>query len=491
MSAKLIVVSNREPYLVRRRPEGEVRLEPNPDGLWVALDPLLRSRGGVWISWSGIEREDRKGEPRMPEWAEVTAEYRLRRIPLSEREASLYLYGFANRALWPVCHQFLGRVDCDPEGYRAYRRVNQRFADAVVEQAGPGACVWVHDYPLALVPGMVRAVRPDVRIALSWHLPWPPVESWRTLPWARELLSAVLSADVINLPLARYARHLGAAARELAGAELREETGGELTIASQHHDAQVVIGPLGVDEVAIAARARAARGGRVIRLRRGLCAERLALSIDALDGTRGVLERVAAVGQFFERYPSYRGRLVMCQIAIPSHSRAASYREFKRALDEQVDKVNARFQRDAWKPIQYFYRGFDPEELSVYYAAADVLFDTPLAGGVGHHALEYVASRLEGDGALMVSELAGTPDVFPEAFFCNPYSSEQVSATLRGALETPARDLSARMRALRERVADLAAAKWRDGVLERTRGATQLSATPIPELPARDATASL
>src|SRR2546430_2015137 len=312
MPTKLVIVSNREPYFVKRGPGGEVVTQPNAGGLVSALEPLAQRAAATWISWSGFEREmPREGQP-LPERVQVPSEsaphYLLRRIPLSEREASLYYYGFASRTLWPLAHQFLGKVEFDPEAWRAYRRVNQRFAEAALEELGDGpGRVWVHDHHLCLVPSLLRAARPELQIGFSWHLPWPPVDVLRALPWARELLEGILGADAIGLSFERDARHFADAVHEIADGTVDEERvhalGREVTLHVQ---------PMGPDIEAHAAWARDARGGRIVRLRRSLAAERLVLAVDPLDFTKGVLERLDAVAHFFDRYPSYRGRVVYC-----------------------------------------------------------------------------------------------------------------------------------------------------------------------------------
>jgi trehalose-6-phosphate synthase len=441
--SKVILVSSREPYLLKRNDTG-IQSQRVRSGMLGALEPLLRASGGHWISWSGLEREGGEG---LPERIDVDVDGRpwsLRRVPVSEREASLFYYGFACRTLWPLMHLHLGRVSFDAEAWRAYKRVNQRFAEAVLEVAEDGDTVWILDHALALVPAMLREARPGVKTAVSWPIPWAPVEVVRALPWAGELVRGLLGADQVALTLPddveRFLEAIPLAGGEVLAAD-RVAIGGRAP--------RVGAFPFGVDVDAWTERAVAARGGRVVRLKRSLGADKLALAVDRVERTRGIAERVRSFERFFDRYPSWRGRLVLAQIAVPSRTRAEDYRDLKKEIDEAVTRVNSRFGRDAWQPVRYLYRSFEPEELAVYYAAADVLCATPLADGLSFVPLEYVAARHREDGALLVSTLAGAPAVLPEAMAVNPYDEETVAAGLRACLE--GQD-EGRMRTLRERV---------------------------------------
>ncbi len=447
---KLILVSSREPYLLKRNGAG-ITPERIRAGLLGALEPLLPAISGHWVSWSGLEREGKSAEA-LPEQLEVggaetmAQTWTLRRVPISEREASLFYYGFACRTVWPLMHLHVGRVTFDAEAWRAYRRVNQRFCAAVLEAYEPGDKVWVLDHALALVPGLLREARPDIVVAASWPIPWAPQEVVRALPWASELVRGLLGASYIGTMLPRDAAHLRAAAATVGA----EDVGDDLIFEGRKVGVGAI--PIGCDAATWAARGLASRGGRAIRLRRGMAAEKLALSVDRVERLRGVVERLRAVERFFDRYPSWRGRLVFCQIGVPSRTRAEDYRELKKGIDEAVARVNTRFGTAAWQPVRYLYRPFEPEELAVYYAAADVALCTPLADGMSFVPLEYAAARTRDDGALVVSSLAGAADALPEAHAVNPYDEEAVATMLHDVLAASPEETTRRMRALRDRV---------------------------------------
>jgi trehalose 6-phosphate synthase/phosphatase len=498
--AKLILVSNREPYLIKRGPMG-VSAQRLTSGLIGALEPVVKATSGHWISWSGFEREAPRAGEHLPERLDVTEDgqtWSLRRLPLTEREASLYYYGFASRTLWPLMHLMLGRVSFDAEAWRAFRRVNQRFADAVLEVIEPGDQVWIHDFHLALVPGMLRAARPDAQIGFSWHIPWAPADALRALPWAREIIEGVLGADHIGMALPRYTAQFLVGCEELAGANAtRGADGGSIALGGRI--TRVSSLPIGCDFTRWEQRARAARGGRAVRLRRNLVAEKLALAVDRVDATRGMLERLRAVERFFDRYPSWRGRMVFCQIAVPSRTRVEEYREMKREIDQLVEKIDGRFAQGSWVPIRYCYRSFESDELATYYAAADVAMVTPLADGLSLVPFEYAASRTREDGALIVSSLAGAADALPEATIVNPYDEEAVAGALHDALEARPEETRATMRALRDRARQKDVHAWLSGVWRAAFGAelpvrpaapTLVAQEPTPAPPAEPAEAA-
>jgi trehalose 6-phosphate synthase len=432
-------------------------------GLMSAPEPAMASIGGSWIAWSGFERETPKQGDALPESMVLPIGRRtvaVRRIPLSEREASLYYYGFASRTLWPLMHYMLGRVQFDAEAWRAFKRVNQRFADAVLEGSAPEDRIWIHDLHLALVPGLVRAARPEARIAFSWHVPWAAPDLVRALPWHREILEGILAADQVGLALPRYVRQLSSSCEELLGAQVTRAGDNAATIINGARSTRVGSFLPGCDFDRWAERARAARGGRAVRLRRNLVAERLALAVDRLDHTRGMIERLRAVERFFDRFPSWRGRLVFCQIAVPSRTRVEEYREMKKEVDGVVDRINKRFGQGSWLPVRYLYRSFEPDELAVYYAASDVMLCTPLADGVSFVPFEYVASRTRDDGSLVCSGLAGGADAFPEATHVNPYDDEEVAGAIHSVLEAKPDEVRARMRLLRDRARAATSHGW-------------------------------
>ncbi|AEB11500.1 alpha,alpha-trehalose-phosphate synthase (UDP-forming) [Marinithermus hydrothermalis] len=447
----LVIVANREPL---REQEG--RWVPSVGGLVTALLPVLARRGGVWVAWGDRTARERPTLPYPPNHPQFT----VRRLYLSEREVSHYYYGMANRVLWPLAHYFIERTDLRREFYKEYARVNQRFAEATLEVWGTDDTVWVQDYQLMLVPGILRQARPEGRIGYFWHIPWPAVEVWRVLPWARALLRGVLGADVVGFHVEEYAENFLDAARRLLGAEVRDNL-----VCWEGRRVRIEAHPIGIDtrayrHLSYDPKVRA----EAQRIRREAGTEHILLGVDRLDYTKGILERLLAFERFLQANPYYRGRVTFYQVATPSRTRVESYRALKREIDEIVGRINGSFMRDGWVPVRYLYRAFTREQLAAFYRAADVALITPLRDGMNLVAQEFVAASE--DGILVLSDLAGAAQVLPEALHVNPYDIEGVAQAIREAIRMPMRERYARISALKQRVEALDVHGWARRFLE-------------------------
>ncbi len=452
----LVVVSNRLPFAAERR-RGRWTLVRSPGGLVAALEPVLEQRGGVWAGWAGVPEEDvsAAGGLTMPEKGAVC----YRRVPLTARDVSQYYAGFANRTLWPLLHYFVGRTKMDAASWRAYERVNERFARAVADDARRRALVWVHDYHLMLVPLFLRRWIPEARLAFFLHVPFPATDVFRVLPWSRALLRGLLAADLVAFQTPAYAEHFLACAERLLGCEVDRGAG---LVRFEGRNVSVQAHPISVDVRAIEELARRGpapppRGAdRVIEV----------LGVDRLDYTKGLHERLLAIERFLERYPAYHHRVRFTQLLVPSRERVAEYSQLKREIDETVGRVNGRFSDGGWTPIRYFVRSLPHEELVPMYRQADVALVTPLRDGMNLVAKEYVVAQLENDGVLILSEMAGAADELPEALIVNPFDPEAVAEALHRALSMPADERRARMSALRDRVRSHDVHAWVDRFLE-------------------------
>ncbi|HWO88297.1 MAG TPA: bifunctional alpha,alpha-trehalose-phosphate synthase (UDP-forming)/trehalose-phosphatase [Gemmatimonadales bacterium] len=433
----LVLVSNRLPFQAER--EGaSYRFTRSPGGLVTALDAAIAERGGVWIGWPGIETESGT-EPPVPA---STGKVTYRAVPLTSREVTQYYGGFANRTLWPLFHYFVARTEIDSATWRAYERVNRRFATAAAEAAPADALIWVHDYQLMMVPGLLRSRRRDCRVAFFLHIPFPAADVFRILPWSRDLMRGLLGADLVGFHIREYAEHFLTCADRLLGCETDRSAG---RVLFEGREIAVEAHPISIDVShveALAARARPTRRADVQEI----------IGVDRLDYTKGITERLLAVERLFELEPSYRGRVQFTQILVPSRERVAEYRALKREIDEVVGRINGRFSDRGWAPIRYIARAVQPEELAAYYRQADVALVTPLRDGMNLVAKEFVASQLDLRGVLVLSELAGAAAELPEALIVNPYDVEAVAATLHRALSMTPEERRVRMSALRDRV---------------------------------------
>lgn len=453
-SCRLVVVSNRGPYSLRSTNQG-ITYERTIGGLVTSLLPMMEQQGGIWIAW---------GDP--PGHYSIcpdSPKFDLRYIDLTAEQVDGYYYGFANNALWPLCHYFLGRVHYDDTEWRIYQQVNARFATAILHEAQESDLVWVHDYHLALVPRYLRRDLPRVPLAFFWHIPFPAAELFRTLPWRRPFLESLLSCDLVGFHISEYAENFAETAVEVLGARCEGES-----IEYKEHVTRVLARPIGIDyEVVHRAAGSRRTEERVRRLRQALDSHKLILGVERMDYTKGVPERLQAVERLLERRPDLHRKLHLIQIVTPSRSGLDAYRQIKREIDEIVGRINGRFSDGYWTPVRYMCRSVSPAELIAYYRAADIALVTPLRDGLNLVAKEYVASRIAEDGVLILSEFAGVAHQLPEALLVNPYSTDDMVAALEHAFEMPEEEQQRRMRCMQSQVKAQDIFWWAQEFLDR------------------------
>jgi trehalose 6-phosphate synthase/phosphatase len=431
---RLVVLSNRLPFTVREGRRGPL-VERSSGGLVAALEPVIARRGGTWIGWPGGAG---RAAARLPE----PTGYRLVPVQLREDEVRLYYYGFSNRTLWPLLHSFPTRMQLDAREWLAYEAVNQRFAHLAAEAAAEPALVWIHDYQLMRAPAHLRRVQPDARIAFFLHVPFPPYDLFRILPWDRELLRGLLACDLVGFHCPGYAANFFDCAERSFGLRV------DRTVGQVEYGARTVsVGSfaLGIDYALVERRARAAAREEARP------DERMVLGVDRLDYTKGIPERLRAFVRLLELHPEHRGRVVLVQIAEPSRGEVAEYQRLKRQVNELVGEANGRFGSATWTPIRYVNRSVGPDELAGLYRRADVALVTPLRDGMNLVAKEYVASQVGDPGVLVLSRLAGAAESMREALQVNPYNVDAVAEALHQALTMGAEERTARMRALQRR----------------------------------------
>lgn len=432
-SAPFLVLSNRLPITARRE-RGALQVEGSAGGLVSALAPALRTQGGTWIGWAGTKLRDGETLPA------VDPNYSLHPVPISPTEVKRYYHGLSNRALWPLFHSLPERAQFERREWDAYEQVNQRFADAAAALAKPEQRVWIHDYHLMRVGARLREVLPDARIAFFLHIPFPPFDIFRTLPWSRSLLQGLLACDLIGFHSPGYVVNFLDCAERLVGARVDARAG---QVEQGERSVKVGAFPLGIDYAGYEKRAHGAarKRGR----------ERIVLGVDRLDYTKGIPLRIAAFERFLEGHPEYRNQVTLIQIAVPSRGQVTEYQEQKRAIDEIVGRVNGRFGTSTWTPIRYLYRSVSAERLAALYRDADVALVTPLRDGMNLVAKEYVACQVDDPGVLILSRMAGAAETMHEALQVNPHDTDSVADKIHQALEMPDADRRERMRALQER----------------------------------------
>jgi trehalose 6-phosphate synthase/phosphatase len=448
----LVVVSNRLPFTAERH-GSSIEWRRSSGGLVAALDPVLAERGGVWIGWPGVAQDDRSPAPELPQ----TDRVRYRAVPLSPREVALYYGGFANRTLWPLFHYFVTRTRIDAATWRAYDIVNQRFARIAAEESDPASLVWVHDYQLLRVPRHLRQIAPDRLIAVFLHIPFPAYDVFRILPWSRRLMRGLLAADLVGFHVPAYGDHFLTCAQRLLGCDVDREAG---LVHFEGRDVAVQAHPISISTADIEARARRVGPAPATPHR-----VKQVIGLDRLDYTKGIHERLLGVERMLERHPSHRGAFVFTQVVIPSRERVTEYQALKREIDETVGRINGRFSDHGWTPIRYLVRHLGADELATFYRTADVALVTPLRDGMNLVAKEYVASQVDGDGVLVLSEMAGAAEELQEALLVNPFDRDDLADTLNRALILPEAERRARMSALRDRMQRNTVDRWVDHFL--------------------------
>ncbi len=464
-SSRIFVLSNREPYIHVRQGRETVCVVP-PSGLVTAIEPVLRACDGVWVAHGSgsedalnVDKFDRlrvpPGDPR----------YSLRRVWLSSEEEAGYYDGFANEGLWPLCHIAHTRPIFRATDWECYQRVNQKFADALLEEmkGSVNPIVFVQDYHLALAPRLIKAARPDSRVAIFWHIPWPNPEAFGICPWQAELLDGLLGADLIGFHIPLHCNNfLSTVDRVLESRTDREH----MTVRRHGHISAVRPYPVSVALDGSKPERRTPEPSREELLGEfGLRCETLIVGVDRMDYTKGIVERLVAVEHLLKEHPWYLERLTMVQIAAPSRTRIASYIDLNRKVKETVERINQRYQTSLWKPILLIERQCSHAEVDLWYRAAEVCLVTSLHDGMNLVAKEYVAARDDEDGVLVLSKFTGASTELGDALVVNPYDIEGVAEAIHQGLEMDRGERRKRMRRMRQHVMDHNIYRWAASIL--------------------------
>jgi len=474
---KLIVVSNRLPLSLRHGVEGWVA-EPSSGGLASAVNPLLKSRGGLWIGWPGHapRSADQGREDLLRRWSE----HGYAAVDLPSELARRFYEGYANQTLWPLFHNFATSFASDPEGWAAYVAANRRFRDAVLEHLGPGDTVWVHDYHLMLLPRLIRDVAPEAKVGFFLHVPFPASETFRIVPHRDEILRGLLGADLVAFQTHLDLQHFRSSLLRLVGLPSSVDR-----VTAQGSSTRLEALPIGIapEEFAGLIENDPATQRAFEQLRRRYRGRRILLGVDRLDYTKGIPQRLRAYRKLLERAPHLRGQVVLVQVAVPSRERIPEYDRLRNAVNSLVGELNGEFGSPEWTPVVYIRRGIPRSELVALYAAAEVGWVTPLRDGMNLVAKEYVACQRRGEGVLLLSEFAGAAAEMGEAFLVNPYDEERVAAVLERILSLPAEERRERMGMLYRRVLRNTVFRWSDRFLSLLEEAARARTAERPERP--------
>ena len=458
----LFVVSNREPYAHVRQGK-TIEAQQPASGLVTALEPVLRACDGTWIAHGSGDADrlvvDRYDRIRVPP---DHPEYTLRRVWLKHEEEQGYYFGFANEGLWPLCHIAHTRPTFRTSDWERYHSVNQKFADAVLEEMDgtENALVLVQDYHFALLPRMVKSQRPDARVAIFWHIPWPNPEAFRICPWQRELLDGLLGADLIGFHIQAHCNNF----LETVDAAMESRIDWErFAVKRNEHTTFVRPFPISVDmrESPIEEETRSPYEIRAEILKNlGIQARFLGIGVDRLDYTKGIIERFRGVERFLEKNPFYIKHFTFVQIGAPSRSSIPRYHDFMAEVEAEAARINERFATSNWRPIALLTRHHSHKEILPYYRAADLCMVTSLHDGMNLVAKEFVAARDDEQGALILSQFTGAMRELPDALIVNPYDTEAVSEAIRVALEMDADERQMRMQRMRRTIRENNVYRW-------------------------------
>jgi trehalose 6-phosphate synthase len=453
-SRPIFVVSNREP--VSHVFEGKRITELRPaSGLVSALEPIMVACGGVWVA-HGSGDADRAAGERVGLPSDDPS-YTLRRVWLNAEEEAGYYYGFSNEGMWPLCHIVHERPQFRADDWEHYRSVNQRFAAALLEEMekAEAPIVLVQDYHFAPLPRLIKQERPDARVALFWHIPWPNVEAFGICPWQEEILLGMLGADLIGFHTQIHCNNFLETVERMIEARVEWD---DFTAVRGQHTTHVQPFPISiaVDEET---------DGRVPSREALLAeleieAEFLGIGVERLDYTKGLPERLRAIRRFFERWPEYRGRVVFVQIASPSRSRIERYQRLQQEVRETVRRINDEIGGRGWRPIVYRERHHDRNEIAAYYRRADFCMVTALHDGMNLVAKEFIAAREDDSGVLILSRFTGASRELRESLLVNPYDIEDTAAAIRRAVEMPKQEQRERMARMRAQVREHNIYRW-------------------------------
>ena len=458
-SETFVVVSNREPYIHRLEGE-EIVCHVPAGGLTVALDPVMRACGGLWVA-HGVGEADRQvvDENDHVQVPPDDPSYTLRRVWLTKEEEDGYYDGFANEALWPLCHISYTRPQFNASDWKTYRAVNKKFADAVLDEVRENnAFVFIQDYHFALLSRFLK--RPNIRTAQFWHIPWPNPEAFRICPWAEEILDGLLGNDLLGFHTRYHCQNFLDTVDRMIEARVDYE---RFAVIRHGLTSKVRPFPISVDFAHISeSSATSEVANEMQRLIRhhGLRGQIVAVGVDRIDYTKGIPERLRAIDRFLERHPEFQRRFVFVQIAAPSRLRIDAYQRINDEINQLIESINWKYQVDNWKPILHLRRHVSPLSLQAWYSLAQMCVISSLHDGMNLAAKEFVASRVNEDGVLVLSRFTGAARELTDAEMINPYDVDGMAEALHRAATMSPDEQQKRMRRLRAQVHDQNIYRW-------------------------------
>ena len=467
---RFIAVSNREPYIHRHGPNGIECVQP-ASGLATAIDPIMRASGGTWIAHGSgnadmevVDRFDRVAVP--PE----KPAYTLRRVWLPKQIEKGYYYGLANEGLWPLCHIAFHRPRFSQANWDCYRAANELFARAVLEEVGSDpAFVFIQDYHFALLPRLLKRRNPRIVVAQFWHIPWPNRETFRAFPWKEELLDGMLGNDLLGFHLAYHCSNFLETVDRNVEALVDSERS---RVTRAGHSTNVRAFPISIDFDGHCAEADSAPVQAEKDHWRSLAGspEILGIGIDRIDYTKGILERLDGVNALLESRPELQGSFVFLQVGVPSRTGIEDYDRLDADVVQRVNRINAKWQTGSWEPIVFVHRHVDQRSLMALHQVADFCVVSSLHDGMNLVAKEFVASRTDEDGVLILSRFTGAARELTSALLVNPFAPDEIASAMESAIDMSAEERQQRMRQMRSAVEGQNIYRWAGKILQAMDG---------------------
>ncbi len=456
---KTIIISNRLPVKISSN-NGEYQFNQSEGGLATGLSAVYKNGNSTWLGWPGLFVDD---ELQKKEIGKKLHERHLYPVYLSNEEISQYYEGFSNEIIWPVFHYMATYARYENSYWDYYYTVNKKFCDAFLKIYQPGDMVWIHDYHLLLLPKMIRSECPDATIGFFQHIPFPSYELFRLIPWRSELLEGLLGADLVGFHTYDDARHFLAACSRIL---LLQPTLNSITLNERKIEVESF--PMGIDDKKFAGLTNEIEVRQHIEsLQQTFNGTRLILTIDRLDYSKGILQRLQAFDLLLEKFPAWREKVSLYMIVVPSRDSVAMYKELRNEIDKLAGNINARYRTHTWTPINYFYRSYPVEMLSALYQFADICLVTPMRDGMNLVCKEFVASRTNNDGVLILSEMAGAAKELVDGIIVNPNNITEISYAMLAALDMPAHEQERRMTRMRELVSKFNVHYWVNSFMEQ------------------------
>ena len=457
--SRLLIVSNRLP-LNLSKDKGKLQVERSVGGLATGIGAVYKSKESLWIGWPGYSGEKLPSEEKK-QIIDLLGKEKCYPVFLTKDDLKQYYGGFCNNTIWPLFHYFNLYAEYDINYWNSYKKVNEKFCDAVLEVARPDDIFWIQDYQLMLLPEMIRKKVPNAKIGFFLHIPFPSYEIFRLLPWRMEILSGILGADLVGFHTYDYVRHFLSSVRRILGYDqsLNEVQTGERLV-------KVDLFPMGIDYVTFYDEASSKPVKKQVECIRKIAGpQKIILSFDRLDYTKGIPLRLEAIDALLSRKAEYRGKITMYLVAVPSRTNVSQYLALKKRIDELVGGINGKYATTDWMPIRYFSRPLPFKMLVAMYSVADVALVTPLRDGMNLMAKEFIARKVDGTGTLILSEMTGAAQELGQAIIVNPDSQEELIDAIEKALKMPQEEQQKRNRIMQKRLKRYDVHYWIDDFL--------------------------